>query len=102
MITAAKHNKNYQEVAQQLNVESKLVKEINESIYQFIKTKIKEIPFLEINSEEEFRKYKTSFTLPKLGTLYVDYNQLIKINNNVRNKREKDNSDVHRSSNNNG
>ena len=102
MITAAKHKSNYQQVAKQFNVEPELVQQINEFVYRFIRSKIKELPLREITTDEELQQHKYSFTLPKLGTLYTSIHLVNFVNTHVRTKSKEDNPDVYGSLDNNG
>lgn len=57
----------------------RVVKEIIESQYSFIKKEIESIDFRSISNEEEFNELDTNFILKFLGKLHTNYPTLKKI-----------------------
>lgn len=84
MLTAAKNKFNYDRVAKKLGYSPELVKKVNESVYSFIREKIAELPLSEVTCEEDFKKLRTAFTFPKLGTLYTTFIKVKYLNYYVR------------------
>lgn len=63
------------QVAQKTGHPYAVVRLAYRSMWDFIKQHIEELPLHDpdIMSEEEFKKYRTSFNIPSIGKLYVDY-----------------------------
>ena len=64
----------YDEVAEELNYNSYLVKDIFMHTWKFIKEKIEALDLKQGLTEEEFNSLRTSFNLMSLGKLGCDYN----------------------------
>ena len=56
-----------------------IIKEIVESQFEFIYSKISKIDFRSIQTEEEFEKLKTNFIIKYWGKLHSNYNVLKKV-----------------------
>jgi hypothetical protein len=59
------------DVAQKTGKTPEEVEEIYMSVFRFIKDKVEVIEFMNINTEEEFRKAKTNFNIPRILKLYT-------------------------------
>lgn len=51
-----------------------------------MKSKISDFPFDDIKSQDDFKKRKTSFKLPEIGTIYINYNIIEHIRKNKENE----------------
>jgi hypothetical protein len=69
----------YHEVGLRNNLKDKEIQEIVESQYKFIKEKIINIDFHNVQNEEEFDNLKTNFILKYLGKLHTNYPTLTKV-----------------------
>lgn len=82
------------QTARRLSVSQKLVEDVYNSYWCFIREHIMSLP-LKTSSEEEIRELTTNFNLPFIGKLYVDYDQItkyhnqLKFYNNVKDKEDK-------------
>lgn len=83
---------NVKEIAEKYQVSPKEVLDIYYSVFEFIRKHINKINFNDI-TEEEFKKMKTSFTVPGLGRLHTRYDKIeyIKKNKNGKNVEDKEN-----------
>lgn len=60
----------------------KEIKVIYESFWKFVRSKIEEIPFKAMKSEEDFQQCRTSFNIPRLGKFYSTWVKVKHINDN--------------------
>lgn len=74
-----------QDVAEKTGVPVETVILIYKKYFKFIVDKIKSININEINSFDDYRKYKTSFNLQHLGKLYLNYKIIKKRNESIGN-----------------
>lgn len=74
-----------QDVANRTSVSIDTVNLIYKKMFKFIVEKVKSINIDEINSLDEYRKYKTSFNLQHLGKLYLNYKIIKKRNESIGN-----------------
>lgn len=65
----------YKQVANELGLTYEDVRDVYQSYWRFIKSKITSLPLKERLSEEEYSKLRTSFMLPSLGKLFCDYDR---------------------------
>lgn len=59
----------YKRLALKFGVSELEIKNIYRSYWLFIKSRIEELPLIEIKTEEEFNKLRTCFNLKNLGKL---------------------------------
>lgn len=69
----------YHKVGLDNRLPDKVVQQIIESQYEFIKERITEINFNSINDEKEFNQTKSNFILKYLGKLHTNYATLKKV-----------------------
>lgn len=82
-------NNIYKEVADSLGYDERIVKEVFYYTFDFIKNKIEELELKDTNyTEDEFRKLRTSFNLPRLGKLGCTYKNYTKLVNSYKRKRD--------------
>ena len=74
-----------QDVANRTSISIDTVNLIYKKMFKFIVEKIRSINIDEINSLDEYRKYKTSFNLQHLGKLYLNYKIIKKRNESIGN-----------------
>lgn len=74
-------NNIYQKASDKLNIDYDIVKDTYNKYWQQIREYIKNIPIDQCYIKDTFDKNQTSFSLYKLGKLYIDYNYLIKRKN---------------------
>lgn len=74
-----------QDVANKTGISIDTVNLIYKKMFKFIVEKIRLININEINSLDEYRKYKTSFNLQHLGKLYLNYKIIKKRNESIGN-----------------
>ena len=73
---ASKNKKIYEKVANNTNVSPQVVKDIYESMFRFIKERLREVDNLGQLSEEEMEKLRLSFNLPMLGKFFISYESI--------------------------
>ena len=74
-----------QDVANRTGISINTVNLIYKKMFKFIVEKVRSINIDEINSLDEYRKYKTSFNLQHLGKLYLNYKIIKKRNESIGN-----------------
>lgn len=74
-----------QDVANRTGISIDTVNLIYKKMFKFIVEKVRSINIDEINSLDEYRKYKTSFNLQHLGKLYLNYKIIKKRNESIGN-----------------
>lgn len=74
-----------QDVANRTGTSIDTVNLIYKKMFKFIVEKVRSINIDEINSLDEYRKYKTSFNLQHLGKLYLNYKIIKKRNESIGN-----------------
>ncbi len=67
-------------ISQKHNVSEKEVLEIYKKLFLFIRKKIANIQFTDIN-EEDFKKQKVNFNIPEIGKLATRFDRVEYINN---------------------
>ena len=77
------------EVADEMGIDRAVAKEIFRTFWVNIEQRIAKIPFDEINSKSEFKKYQTSFVIPYLGTYYTTWAKVLRIKRRNKKKWEK-------------
>jgi uncharacterized protein YpuA (DUF1002 family) len=65
-----------QDTADKLDLTEQQVEDIHNSVGLFIRRTISNIDFSEIETEEDFNKVKTNFTIPYIGKLYTNFKAL--------------------------
>lgn len=79
----------YQEIITQVSKEIGLPYEVTKEAYEFywrfIRETIKNLPFKENLTEEEFNKYKTNFNIPSIGKLHCTYDRYSKLKKRYKN-----------------
>ena len=71
------------QTARRLSVSQKLVEDVYNSYWCFIREHIMGLP-LKTSSEEELEGLTTNFNLPYIGKLHIDYNQITKYHNQLK------------------
>ena len=61
----------FQQVADEMNLEKKVVSTAYLISWKFVKEKIEALPLKEDLTREEFRKLRTTFKIPHFGNLYL-------------------------------
>lgn len=67
----------FKSVSEELNIPEEVVKKAYYSFWEFIRTKIQDLPLKEDLSEEEFNELKTNFNIPSLGKLSCTYDRFL-------------------------
>ena len=67
------------QIAHELDLPEKVVKETYKAYWMFIKDTIESLPLKEDMSEEEFDKLRTNFNVPSLGKLICTFDKYKKI-----------------------
>jgi len=65
-----------QDTADKFNLTEQQVEDIHNSIGLFIRREISKKDFSNIETEEEFNKLKTNFSIPYIGKLYTNFKAL--------------------------
>lgn len=74
----------YVQVANELGLTVAQAYKAYRAYWTFIKKTIQELPLNECQSEEEFnQKYKCSFNVPRLGKLFVSWDQIQRIRRRI-------------------
>lgn len=81
-------NSIYDKVSKDLNIDKKLVKQIYESYFEFIKNTITKLPLENELTEEEFSNLKTNFNIPSLGKLWCDYIRYNRVKQRLKYQRD--------------
>ena len=76
------NKKIFESVAEKLNLPVDTVEKTYKAYWQFIRTKIQELPLSENITEEQFKKLKTNFNIPSLGKLNCTYERYMNIMKN--------------------
>lgn len=71
-----RYDKQLNQIAQELGLPNEVVKKAYLSFWDFIRTKMKEIPLQSDMTEEQFNKYRTSFNVPSLGKFTCSYQRM--------------------------
>jgi hypothetical protein len=71
------------QTARKLCIDVRDVERIYRSYWKFVKEHIASIPLREL-SEEEFNATDTNFNVPYIGKLYVEYDKIMKYNNQLK------------------
>ena len=74
------YNSIFEQVSQELNLPSEVVKKAYYSFYEFMREHIKALPLKDNISKEEFDKLRTNFNLPSLGKLSCTYTRMVGVN----------------------
>lgn len=82
-------DKMFKEVAEELDMSEKDVKNIYTAYWTAIRETIKALPFKDDLSEEEFLTLKTSFNLPKIGKLGCTYKKYVSLKERYKNAKNK-------------
>lgn len=67
----------FKSVSEELHIPEEVVKKAYYSFWEFIRTKIQDLPLKEDLSEEEFNELKTNFNIPSLGKLSCTYDRFL-------------------------
>ena len=86
-MTNIKFKYKIKEIARIYNLPESVVEEIFNNQFKFYKEKVEEIPINEIQTEEEFNKFKTKFYFKHIGKMYINWRRVEKIKQNI-NKNE--------------
>ena len=79
----------FKEVADSLGYDEKIVKDVFDLTWDFIKEKIVALPLKDTDyTQEEFDKLKTSFKLPGLGKFGCSYESYLKKKKQFKRKRD--------------
>lgn len=81
------------EVSKELNLPEEVVTVAYLSFWKFAASVFEDIPFKEINSQEEFNSYRTSINIPSLGKFYTTWDRVYKLRENYKkylNRNEKE------------
>ena len=73
-------NNIYEKVGRQVGLDSKVVRQVYEAYWTFIRNTIENMTLDQDISIEEFENMKTSFSIPSLGKLFIPYFKLKAIN----------------------
>lgn len=77
------NNQIFEIVAKKLNLPVEIVEKTYKAYWQFIRTKIQELPLSEKDiTEEQFNELKTNFNIPSLGKLNCTYERYVNIMKN--------------------
>lgn len=71
-----RYDKQLNQIAEELGIPNEVVKKAYLSFWDFIRTKMKEIPLQSDMTEEQFNKYRTSFNVPSLGKFTCSYQRM--------------------------
>lgn len=82
------NNKIFKEIANDLGLNESDVKDVFKYTWEFIRSKIEDLPLKSDLTEEEFNKLKTTFVLPEIGKLGCEYNTYKGIRNGYKTKKE--------------
>ena len=82
LISEMENKKIFESVAEKLNLPVDTVEKTYKAYWQFIRTKIQELPLSENITEEQFKKLKTNFNIPSLGKLNCTYERYMNIMKN--------------------
>lgn len=85
-----KYEEQLTKVSKDLNLPFEVVREAYFSFWNFIRFKMREIPFKEYLTEEEFSKYRTSFNVPSLGKFNCSYQRMLNVKKVKQYRRKKD------------
>ena len=75
-------------VADEMNLDYKLVHKVYYDYWKFIKDQIEQLPLKEDITEETFNSLKTNFNISSIGNLTCSYRRIL----NIKNKNERNQS----------
>lgn len=82
----------YEKVALNLGIPKDVVQNTYKAFWRFIRSHIEEMPLKDIESQEEFNRYRPNFSLPYLGKFGCTYMNFKNIKNSFnRNVKHKEN-----------
>lgn len=87
------------QVAEELGIPYEVAQKAYGKAWEFIKMKMREIPFGDDLSEEEFMKYRPNFNVPELGKFAVTWDKYqrtrrrIEYLNNLKTQKDNDSED---------
>ena len=83
-----KLNNVYKQVALELGLNERDVKEAYNLYWKFFREEVEKLPLKEDLSEEDFNSLKTSFNVPSLGKFYCTYDRYVRIKNKLKKSRD--------------
>lgn len=83
-----KYEKQLTKVAEDLKIPLPVVRNAYFSFWKFILFKMKEIPFEDDLTEEQFSQYRTSFNVPSLGKFNCSYQRMLNIKKSKKYKKK--------------
>jgi len=72
-----------QQVAEELGIPVDVARRAYFSAWEFIKMKMRELPFKEELTEEEFNGYRPNFNIPEIGKLAVTWDKYQKVKRKI-------------------
>lgn len=95
-----KTNEAIRKIAEELGIPYEVCKLAYDSSWEFIILKMKELPFHDDLTEEEFRKFRPNFNMPSLGKFAVTWDKYKRVKNrfayikNLKKQKENDSKDT--------
>jgi hypothetical protein len=77
------------EISEKTGRTPKEIEDIYTMMFQFIKTKADALDFSKLETEEDFRKAKTNFNIPRILKLYATPNRVEYVKNKIRESNSK-------------
>lgn len=84
-----KYEKQLTAVAAELELPIEVVREAYFSFWKFMRSKMREIPFNQDLTEEQFKEYRTSFNIPSLGKFTCSYDRMLNVKKSKEYRRRK-------------
>lgn len=82
------------QVSKEIGLPYEVTKEAYEFYWRFIRETIKNLPFKEDLTEDEFNKFRTNFNVPSIGKLHCTYDRYLKLKKRYRNYLKILNNDI--------
>jgi hypothetical protein len=84
-----KYEKQLTAVATELGLPIEVVREAYFSFWKFMRSKMREIPFNQDLTEEQFKEYRTSFNIPSLGKFTCSYDRMLNVKKSKEYRRKR-------------
>lgn len=84
-----KYEKQLIHISEELNIPIEVVREAYFSFWKFIRDKMREIPFNQEMTEEQFNEYRTSFNIPSLGKFSCSFERMLNVKKSKEYRKEK-------------
>lgn len=73
----------FEKVSNKLNISPKLVQDIYNLYWSYIKETIQSLPLKEDLTKESFNNLRTNFNIPSIGKLYCNYERYLGVKDKI-------------------